>query len=549
MLIAGPALALLVATTPMASCSPPLRPRIAEVFYDALGDDTGREYVELFNPHAVTLPLAGAKLEVGDGSGPGRWTVRWTGAPGDSIASGARFVIGGALVDATPKATVTLDLQNGPDAVRLVWPDGASEVVGYGALEFAEYFCGAPAVDVPSGQALARLPDDADLGSNALDFRAAAPSPGRANQRRRDAALVAGRLAIEPELPRFGDAARLVATVENRGVDPIATGALSLDVRDASDSTALASTRLAMTLAPAESATVAVDLPSLAEGEHHLVAAIDLSGDEAPQNDVDSLWVRIGLGPLRLTEIQFHPSQAEGEWIEVVNAGGTPLDLAGFALTDRGGHPAHPTTSVLLSPESLAVLAQDRRALLARFAGLDSTRVIEARPWPALNNSDDDSGIADIVRLVGPRTLTDRVPYSSVGIPAGWTLEESAGVWGVGAGAGGSPLAFPRMPAAVARRFEIEPRRLVSGASARLAWDLPWPRARVAFELYDLAGRSRGVVLAETAVAARGERTWIARDVGAGVYLVVMRARPESGDGTLAVARPLRIEAARGRTP
>jgi len=549
MLIAGPALALLVATAPTASCAPPLRPRIAEVFYDAIGDDTGREYVELFNPYAVTLPLVGAKLEVGDGSGPGRWTVRWTGAPGDSVGSGARFVIGGALVDATPKATVTLDLQNGPDAVRMVWPDGATEVVGYGALEFSEYFCGAPAVDVPSGQALARLPDDADLGSNALDFRAAAPSPGRPNQRRRDAALVAGRLAIDPELPRLGDAARLAATVENRGIDSIAASELSFEVRDAADSTARASTRLNPALAPAESAMVAIDLPSLAEGEHHLVATIALPGDEAPENDVDSLWVRIGLGPLRLTEIQFHPSRAEGEWVEVVNASGAPLDLASFALTDRGGHPAHPTTSVLLPPESLAVLAQDRGALLAHVAGLDSTRVIEARPWPALNNSNDAAGVADIVRLVGPRTLTDRVAYSSAGIPAGWTLEESGDVWGVGASPGGSPLAFPRTPAAVARRFEIEPRRLVSGASARLAWDLPWPRARVAFELYDLAGRSRGVVLAETAVAARGERTWIVRDVGAGVYLVVMRARPESGDGGLAVTRPLRVEAPHERTP
>src|SRR5262252_2153949 len=110
MLIAGPALALLVATAPTASCAPPLRPRIAEVFYDAVGDDAGREYVELFNPHALTLPLAGARLEVGDGSGPGRWTLRWTGAPGDSIAPGARLVIGGALVEAAPKVTVTLDL-------------------------------------------------------------------------------------------------------------------------------------------------------------------------------------------------------------------------------------------------------------------------------------------------------------------------------------------------------------------------------------------------------------------------------------------------------
>ena len=42
--------------------------------------------------------------------------------------------------------------------------------------------CGTPAPDVAPGQSLARVPDDADLGGNALDFRAAEPSPGRANR-------------------------------------------------------------------------------------------------------------------------------------------------------------------------------------------------------------------------------------------------------------------------------------------------------------------------------------------------------------------------------
>ena len=78
----------LAAPTPIraASCSPPLRPRIAEILYDALGDDAQREFVELHNPSGERRSLAGVVLEVGDGSGPGRWTARWTGAAGDSVA-------------------------------------------------------------------------------------------------------------------------------------------------------------------------------------------------------------------------------------------------------------------------------------------------------------------------------------------------------------------------------------------------------------------------------------------------------------------------------
>src|SRR5438093_6711220 len=171
-----------VALVTLAACSAAGRPLVAEVFYDAIGDDTGLEFVELYNPDARAQPLAGARLQSGDGAGPDRWTTRWTGAEADTIPPHGRFVIGGGLVTPAPQAVVELGLQNGPDAVRLLWPDGAAEVVGYGALAYPEYFCGAPAPDASSGLSLSRIPDDADAAPKPLDFRPAAPSPGRANQ-------------------------------------------------------------------------------------------------------------------------------------------------------------------------------------------------------------------------------------------------------------------------------------------------------------------------------------------------------------------------------
>ena len=46
-----------------ALCAPQTHPLIAEVFYDAVGDDIGHEFVELFNPSPDPYPLAGARLE------------------------------------------------------------------------------------------------------------------------------------------------------------------------------------------------------------------------------------------------------------------------------------------------------------------------------------------------------------------------------------------------------------------------------------------------------------------------------------------------------
>jgi hypothetical protein len=537
---------LLAAAVPAgASCAPAQHPLIAEVLYDAAGDDTGFEFVEFYNPTGTALPLSGARLEAGDGSAAGRWTLRWTGNAGDSVAARGRFVVGGTRVVPAPQATVTLELQNGPDAVRVVWPDGVTEVVGYGAHEFSEYSCGAAAPDVASGLSLARVPDAADLGGNALDFRAATPTPGRANQPERDLALLAGSLALVPEQPDAGVTARLAGRVENRGATAAAAGeaALSAGASAAGASVVLLSGVPVAALAPGD--TASFDEPvTLPAGKWRLRAAVALPGDEAAENDADERLVRVGPGPLELTEIQFHPAAGEGEWVEVRNRSGSPLDLAGFTLSDRGAARGVPSLGEgPLAPESLAVLAQTRGSLLAAFPGLDARRVWSASPWPSLNNTDDSSGVADAVVLrESDGTPCQRVEYSAAGLAAGVPLEWRDGGWWPSSDPAGTPLAPPRVLAPLARRFECAPRRLREGGTATLAWDLPWPRARVLLDLFDLAGRRVARPLAEFAAPARGERTWSAVGVPPGLYVALARARPEGSGDWIVERRALRVE-------
>ncbi len=547
----GAALALAVAGVLTASpcagaatCAPAAHPLVSEVLYDAVGDDSGCEFLEFFNPHDHALSLAGARIEAGDGSGPGRWTLRWTGNAGDSVPTHGRFVVGGAKVQPPPQALVTLDLQNGPDAVRVVWPDGAVEVVGYGALEFPEYACGAPAVDVMAGQSLARVPDDSDRGSNALDFKASVPSPGRPNQPARDLAIVPGSLATLPEQPEPGSPARVVCLVENRGAGPVASGEAEIAaVTIPHAGGTLFSRPLAAALSPGDTAAFGEEV-SLAAGKWLLRLTVTLPGDERRENDADSLPVRAGPGPLELTEIQFHPARGEGEWVEVRNRSAAPLDLAAFTVSDRGS-----ARGLLdggggaLAPESLAILAQDREALRAAFAGLDPNRIWQARPWSSLNNSDDTTGVADLVVLrESDGTLCQRVAYSAAGVPVGTPLEWRDGGWWPASEPAGTPLSPPRLWPALARRFECLPRRVPAGGTARLAWDLPWPRARVSLDLYDLAGRKVARPLEEIEVPPRGERTWSAADVPPGVYVALARGRPDGSGEPIVESRALRIE-------
>jgi hypothetical protein len=532
----------------LALCAPPGHPIIAEVFYDAVGDDTGHEFVEIFNPSPGSFALAGARLEAGDGAGDGRWTLRWVGSPGDTIAAGGRFVVGGGLVAPTPEAVVQLDLQNGPDAVRLVWPDGAVEVVGYGAHTLAEYFCGAPAADVPSGQSLGRVPDDSDLGSNAQDFRAATPSPATANLPGHDAALIVGSLAITPEQPTpFADVA-LSGALQNHGAEPIAEREVELSVGEVQPvgETPLASAFVEAQLQPGDTARYAIRLPGLAAGKRRLHVRARLAGDASSANDDDSLLIRVGAGPLEVTEIQFHPTSGEGEWVEVKNRAAAPLALVEFSVADRRGAPGLPAGGDgPLAAESLAVFAQDRLALLARFPALDAARVWEVKPWGSLNNSDDTSGVADVVTVrETDGTLCDRVAYSAVGVPAGVPLERRDGAWAPAADPFGSPLAPPRPLPPLASRFAVSPRRLAASGSrtTRIGWDLPWPRGRIAVDLYDLGGRRVTQVLSEIAVTARGERAWSAADLPPGLYLLAMVAHAEGGAETMTLTQPLRVE-------
>ena len=548
----------LLLASALAACSPPDRAIVTEVDYDAIGDDTGWEFVELFNPTAHAVALNGVRLEAGDGAGAGRWTLRWTGTVADTIRPGARFVIGGALVTPAPNVLVTLALQNGPDAVRLVWPDGAIEVVGYGALGFPEYFCGAPAVDVPSGFSLARVPDTSDLGSNAADFRAATPSPGRANQAHRDLAVVHGSVTLAPSAPQPGERFVASARITNAGADTIRLGdiALSAEAEDLDAISLFARSAGAprptaanppvvgpMLLTPGDTLAFDLSVDPLTVGRWRLALVATVPGDENAANDRDTLRLRLGPGPLAITEIQFHPADGEGEWVEVRNRANAAVDLTSFTLSDRGTARGVPRDGFgSLAPESLAVLAQDRPALLAAYPALDATRVWEVSPWAALNNSDDDAGVADEVVLRETDGLEDdRVAYHAGGVPAGVPLELRDGAWQPAPDPRGSPLAPPKARPPAAHRFEVAPAR-VPAADARVAitWALPWPRAEVRADLYDLDGRRVAELLPERSAAGRGTRELTLAGAPAGVYWVVLEAHATGGE-RLTESRPLRI--------
>lgn len=389
---------------------------INEALYDPAGSDAGLEFIELYNPGAESVDLGGWRLEAGNGARPEQWQPQWEGLPGERIAARGFFVVAGALFDGAADARAPLALQNGPDAVRLLSPAGRGDCLGWGALEFEEYYEGAPAPDVPGGWSLARIPDGADSDRNADDFEAQAlPTPGRENAA--EWRITLAEPECDPPLLDPGGGGVLTIGLTNHGLGAVDLSALSWSVESAGLEARVVRPE-ALWLQPGEAAEAAWELkaPAGTEGDSAWTAdlAFALTGPAGEEASVPCR-LRVGRGRVLISEIQYDPAGEEGEWVELWNASDSPVSLAGWELADASG-----CTTRLDGPEDLAardhrIAAQKPDELLRACPGL-SREMIAPRSgsWPTLNNGiDDDLGYADQIVLRDARGVpSDYVRYA-----------------------------------------------------------------------------------------------------------------------------------------
>ncbi|MEZ4216348.1 MAG: PEP-CTERM sorting domain-containing protein [Myxococcota bacterium] len=169
-------------TLPLATAARAV-PLLSEIFYDAVGSDDGLSFVEIHAPAGTVLD--GFTIEGVNGSGGAIGPVI---ALSGSVSASGLFVV--ADVDGSGLTAVAVfdqlanfDFQNGPDSIVLRDASGVVDAVGYGVFAPGDVFAGegAPAVDPPAGESLARVFANVDTDDNALDFVAlATPTPGSA---------------------------------------------------------------------------------------------------------------------------------------------------------------------------------------------------------------------------------------------------------------------------------------------------------------------------------------------------------------------------------
>lgn len=488
-----------------------------EIFYDPDGADTGLEFVEIMNCGPGGVLLTGWVLESGNGANPDDWTVEWIGGEFDYLEAGGILVVGESDVVPPPSHITPLDLQNGPDGLRLTDGERIVDLVGWGEPLFAEYYEGSPCPDVPSGSSLARLPDCFDADDNGLDFVAcAAPNPGSRNSAPVDLALEAsdaGRTVFD-----VGSTVPLECRVRNVGA--LEAGGADARIDVAVDGAPVGSTPVPP-IAPRDSLVVTVEWAGAAAGYHVVRALLVCPGDADPGDNADSTSVVIGGvgGIVVLNEIMHSPLEGGTEWLELVNVSGRAVVLSGWSLGDEVD--AH---AIRDSAEAASALPPGGFLVVARDPGLVEGAVgghtTGTDGWEALSAED----VVALLDLHG--TLIDRVAYDrSWGGDRGVSLErvrpemppQDPCNWGScvspeGATPGrANSIHVTTLPSE--GRLVVAPNPFSPDGDGRddravVRFDLPVPTATARLSVYDLKGRMRALLADHRQVSQTSEILW-----------------------------------------
>ncbi|HPC44761.1 MAG TPA: lamin tail domain-containing protein [Candidatus Latescibacteria bacterium] len=320
---------------------------ISEIMVNPSGTETSREFIELFNVGTGSVNLG--DYVIGDtnetdaiiavSSGlvlkPGRFALILdpgyfsTNEPYPDIPAEALVVtIGdaafgrGGLVNSRAN-TVVLRSSGGCEQRVSYLPEAV-----FPGLSLEKIDVRGP--DTPDNWAVSLVPDG---------------TPGRPNSRRRNACDVSLRNAsASPDTLHPPEQLTVRFDVLNSGTDTTGPFPVILFAdRDRDSVLSAAEDTLVCwnvrSLQPAETFAGVETIPVSRPFSGPLMLAAMLPGDENPRDNTQALRCVIGL-PARsivINEIMAYPSDGEGQWVEVLNAGADPLSLAGSLLKTATG--------------------------------------------------------------------------------------------------------------------------------------------------------------------------------------------------------------------
>ena len=481
---------------------------INELCYDPVGDDSGFEWIELYNNGTSTIDLAGAKLLRAGSS----WTEVLT-LPSFLLRPGRYLLIGETQITSAV-ITASLSFQNGgseTDGVRYLSPDGSyTDTVLYDSpntynLSGDEGAASSYAEDAEAGYSLSRIKDGFDSDDSAFDFYPEpSPSPGLANLTRCDYAV------LSASVQKQGSQWLLNSHVHN--LSPFSTDEMAFfDVYI--DGDAVLNQEL-MPVPAEDSLSVCIELPIWDEFNHTIDLWLELYTDPDSLNNRYSLnLMQVELLPPRLNELMYNPLAGDQEWIELYLAE-EPQSRSEYSIRDLGGNQI---SFALPQMGGYYVLCTDRDQLLYQFPTCPPSRVIELSNWITLNNDGDS-----LVLLNSDGTVIDSMSYVGHSSYKGvsleyWQAASGSYTWkhSPNSGSPGAPNSAPGQPIPPsAGRLALEkdifyPKQ---GERMMLIHTLEDPNNIVNLCVYDLSGRKRRILADRLPVQASGILLWNGRD-------------------------------------
>lgn len=529
---------------------------INEVFYDPQGSDTGQEFVELYNPSDQPVCLSGWAFETGNGSYEQRWKLEWEGTEADTIPPGEFFVIGEEYLGPEADLVTDLDLQNGPDGCRLTSFDGSMDVLGWGDLVFTEYYEGQPCNEVASGSSIGRDPDGRDTDRNLEDFAPfKRPSPGDYNHPPFDLGLA--RAAMSRYTTTSGSRIDIVCCIANCGTQACGSGAkVFAAVGPYADSTILTGD-----LTPGGLFDVVVRPAYPGEGLHMVRVWHRSEFDRWHDNDSLVTTIVLPPSPVVVNEIMFSPGSRDCEWVELLNAGFTVLNLKSWTLEDQCGRPRTITKDdLLLEPGAYLLLVEDEEVFAMAHQDPDPCFLRPEGGWPTLNDKDGPLGIADMVvirdcrgttvdsavyreRWSGPGVSIERIdPRQPSPNPANWSPH-----YGSGQGSPGRANSVSFQVGDGRGILSLSPEAFTpdgNGMNDFLAVKVSFPEAcLVRLGVFDLAGNMVCSLIDGEVVEVSRTTFWNGDGTGGkrlatGVYLIALEAKAVCSGKAYELKRP-----------
>jgi len=519
------------------------------------------EWIEIFNPQPVTVPLADWVLQDESNTRAAiknkimlpPLSYRVLAASPDVAAA---FKIADSLV-------IVLDnfpaLNNSGDV--LLWRDFSGAVIDSAAYQ--------PNWGAPGMAAEKIWFERENVTANwqpSRDARGGTPAAlNSVSPRENDLAIT--RLRFEPSTPRPNESVQLVATIRNAGRRPserfTVTFAQDRNRDDAiQPGEEIGRVDVNQSMLPEDSLTVRQTWPQPPSGRNRVLAVLATAPDAEAGND--RLTEKLAVGyPARsavINEIYYAPRSGEVEWVEFYNRSPQPVDLAAWRWRDAeaSSFVALPDSAPMLAPGAFALFAAGRNVALAD----PGAAVIVPKNWLTLNNDRETLVLMDF-----HGRLQDSLSFSQHwGGEAGIALERinpnlasidstnwSSAVTTAGSTPGKRNSIFTEVVPARAT-ITVSPQPFSPDGDghddfAVIQFQVPATTATAQVKIFDVRGRLVHQLLNNAPVGATHEMLWNGRDatdqpLPTGIYIVYLQALQPSG-GVLVEARTTLVLARR----